>query len=411
MNLFGISTIRGLVIFASCSLLVSCDNNTDTKFSMSSETGGVKATIKTPWDTVRSRIPLEQLNVAVTFDDRDPIYLDRYGDQWEGSFPFVEPNKPMQLGVTWFSSTMHFATMTREIVFDPSNPVATFSSIDYQHIDSDRDGVTNIIEVGANSDPFDGTVWPDIADAHNNGGLMGSTGGKESIAFIPAAVEQNEDSGSMKFLVVRNGTATIPINVEYETVNRTASEGLDYTSTRGQLSWPVGSHEEHTIEVLVHSDDSVEADEYFLLKFKNTDNPDDTTVFADADFAIGIIQNAGGTVVTQPNDTERLAGWYDASTDAYGVSVNARVRIMPDGTYSVYRILEDCYVESSHSVKRVQSIFYIWETSRFVLDGGYYGASVYQGNLRFSVPGESRQFTWEKIGDLGVSTPIDGTAC
>lgn len=268
-----------------------------------------------------------------------------------------------------------------------------------------------LVEVGANSDPFDGTVWPDIAAAHNNGGLMGSTGGKESIAFFPAVVSQNEDAGSMKFMVRRNGTATIPINVEYETVNRTAYGDLDYVPTRGQLSWPVGSHEEYTIEVLLQLDENVEADEYFLLKFKNADSPDDTTVFQDADFAIGIIKNTGGTIETQPSYTEELAGWYDASTNMYGVSVNARVRIMPDGTYDVYRMLEDCYVETSHSVKRVQSSLYNWETSRFVLDGGYYSAFIYQGNLLFSVRGEGRQFTWEKIGDLGDSTPIDGTAC
>ncbi len=57
------------------------------------------------------------------------------------------------------------------------------------------------------------------------------------------------DSGSLSFLVTRNGGSTGTVSVSYATSNGTATAGTDYTSTSGTLSWASGNTTSQTITV------------------------------------------------------------------------------------------------------------------------------------------------------------------
>lgn len=435
MDLNYLSVFRGLIMAMTFSQLVACSNESNSKLSLSNSPTGAKTLVNVPWNPeILIDSVAEQLKVAITFDDSDPINLTRSGDQFSGNFDYVEPNTPFKLGVTWYINNVHLATMTKEIVFDPSNPIATFYAEDYTLLDSDGDLVSNLVEVGANSDPFDGTVWPDIAETSFEGGLEGTTGEKESIGFSglysehAGAVnvnEANEDFGSMTFTIVRRGTTTLPINIEYETVNGTATDNLDFLYTTGSLNWPVGSNIDQTVEVELLTDASIEDEEYFFLKLRNKDNPEDTTIFENGSIAVGKIINSGGDVEFPTDNTSILSGWYDASTDRYGVSTNARVEIMPNGTYNAYRILKDCFIKSRHVIRGVRSAAFLkfWDSSLFVLDGGLYKVHQNEGALyfrrsrdafnTFGLPDtpEPLQIKWDRVGNLGEISPVEGPEC
>jgi len=411
---------NSVVLLIVCGLsLQSCDDQSSS-LSINQNQDGIQANLSIPNNLANTRLSPERLEVAVTLDDSAPVILERQGENWVGNFPFTSENTT-RLGVTWFSGNVHLATMTRQIDMSEDNPSETFFPNDYVYLDSDSDQVMNIDEVAANSDPFDETVWPDtitVANNNTNTGLLGTTGLREKIDIIQDIVEVDENSATVRFTLSRVGTATLPIRIRYRPSARTASQETDYNSSTGLLEWPVGSFDIQIAEIELQQDIHIEPDEYFVVSFTNEDDPENTNVFADRNSAIAIIKNSGGTYEVSANDTsrmERIEGWYDASSDKYGVNVNARVEIMPSGEYKVYRIVGDCYQVSSHSIETLQSA-YIFEPALFVVDGGYYRVFNINAELEFNRLSDhtydgTNDMTWPRIGELGDQLLVDGEPC
>jgi len=408
---------NSVVLLIACGLsLQSCDNQTSS-LSINQNQNGIQATISVPNNLANTRLSLERLEVAVTLDDSAPVVLERQGENWVGNFPFTAQDTT-KLGVTWFSGDVHLATMTRQIDMSEDNQSETFFPSDYVYLDSDSDQVMNIDEVAANSDPFDETMWPDtstVANNNTNAGLAGTSGVAEWINIGKTIVDVDESSESVSFSLYRSGTATLPIRIRYRPSARTASQETDYDSSTGLLEWPVGSFDSQTFEINLQQDVHIEKDEYFVVNFTNEDDPENTNVFRDRNTAIAIIKNNGGTFEVAENDTSNIEGWYDASSDKYGVSVNARVEITSTGTYNVYRITGDCYTVSSHTIESLQNA-YFFEPALFVLGGGYYRAFTSNGLLQFSRLSDHNydgtyDVTWPRIGELGGQLLVDGQPC
>jgi len=404
MNTNTISLAKRLITITISSCLFACNAENNSEFSLSTDANSSKAIVNVPWASGTSRsLPIEQLQVAVTFDDSDPIYLARNNGKFIGEFPPLSQDKPIKLGITWFTQNVHLAALTKDIVLDPNNPTVSFFSEDYQLLDSDGDLIPNILEIETNTDPFDGTDWPDIPNINNQSGLIGTTGEKETVRFgqFPHFLIQEETSGSMKFVFGRAGTTTLPITIEYETLFGTA-DNLDFVETSGTLNWPAGSDELQSVEVELRPDNNIEDEEYFRLKLKDPVNADNR-VFEQSNMVVGKIINVGGDGEWPTNNSSLFAGWYDASTDRYGVSINARVEILLDGTYNAYQLLQDCYIKSTHDIMGVRSAgtTKIAETSLFILDSGIYRLLIDNGILRFTRSDNSEQFQWNRIGELG----------
>ncbi len=408
--------IKLVALLILCGLQLSCDNQSS-QFSINQNQDGLQANISIPSDLAKARISPERLGVAITLDNSDPVILERQGENWTGNFP-LRPDATTKLGVTWFSGNVHVATMTRQIEMSESNTNETFLPTDYIYLDSDSDQIMNIDEVAANSDPFDETVWPNtstVASINSNTGLLGTTGLREWINVSNPIVEIDENAPSVSFTLYRSGTATLPIRIRYRPESRTASNATDYDSSTGLLEWPVGSFDQQSFEIALQQDVHIEKDEYFVVNLTNEDDPDNTDVFRNRNVIIVIIKNNGGTFEVLENDTSNIEGWYDASTDKYGVSVDARVEITPFGQYNVYQIVGDCYELSSHSIETLQGT-YFFDPALFVVGGGHYRAFTNNGELKFSRISDHNydgtfDMTWPRIGELGDQLLVDGEPC
>ena len=87
-------------------------------------------------------------------------------------------------------------------------------------------------------------------------------------------VTVNETSGSAIFTVTHTGgNAAGPFNINYETVNGTASSGSDYTFTSGTLNFTGLSGVTGIISVPIIDDGIPELDENFTIIFTGTSNP------------------------------------------------------------------------------------------------------------------------------------------
>ena len=79
------------------------------------------------------------------------------------------------------------------------------------------------------------------------------TVGPSSVAFSTSSVDTAENSGSISLTVIRAGDLSLPAQVDYATVDGTASDRSDYTAAFGTLHYEPGETS-RTIEVFITND-------------------------------------------------------------------------------------------------------------------------------------------------------------
>ncbi|MCZ4222600.1 Calx-beta domain-containing protein [Pedobacter rhodius] len=196
-------------------------------------------------------------------------------------------------------------------------------------------GATQTISIGVTDDnvressenfkvTLSGTTAPvTIAQAEGIGTITDNDVATVSISATPASV--NEGAGTATFTVTLNGAVQDAFDVDYATVNGTASDGNDFTAKTGTLTFPAGSVNgaTQTFTISIINDNLVEPSENFSGTISNvtgglvtiatataavtiTDN--DTSV---ASIAAGINGNENGPVngtftvtLTNPSATD-----------------------------------------------------------------------------------------------------------
>src|SRR5579862_9036336 len=86
------------------------------------------------------------------------------------------------------------------------------------------------------------------------------TGATGTVALSSASYSVAQSAGSLSVTVLRSGTATSAVSVDYSTNDGTAVAGTDYASTSGTLNWAENDSTPKTISVPIsnaaaHSDD------------------------------------------------------------------------------------------------------------------------------------------------------------
>jgi choice-of-anchor B domain-containing protein len=89
------------------------------------------------------------------------------------------------------------------------------------------------------------------------------------LGFAVSAVQAAEDGTNAEVTVRRSGGIMGAVTVEYATSGLTATEGTDYTSTVGALSWNDGDMGDRVITVPLTDDNTQEADETFQVELAN----------------------------------------------------------------------------------------------------------------------------------------------
>jgi len=109
-----------------------------------------------------------------------------------------------------------------------------------------------------------------------------------------------ESVGSVTITVSRNGTTGAPANVDYTTVDGTASSRMDYITAAGTLTIPAGQSSA-SVTVLIQNDAFQEGSETFSFNIFNSDNGDVTD--ATRSVTITITDDDAATATTNPIDT------------------------------------------------------------------------------------------------------------
>jgi photosystem II stability/assembly factor-like uncharacterized protein len=97
------------------------------------------------------------------------------------------------------------------------------------------------------------------------------TVGPSSIGFGTSSVGTPENSGSVTLTVIRTGDLSLPAQVNYATVDGSASDRSDYTVALGTLRYEPGETS-HTIEVFITNDVLSEPIETFSVSLSNPVN-------------------------------------------------------------------------------------------------------------------------------------------
>lgn len=93
-----------------------------------------------------------------------------------------------------------------------------------------------------------------------------------AITVSTIKVDMVEGRGGLTFGIALSGPMAIDTQVEYATVAKTATQGVDYTHTAGTATFPRGERFAY-VRVLVTDDALIEPDEYFDLVLSNPTAP------------------------------------------------------------------------------------------------------------------------------------------
>ena len=92
-----------------------------------------------------------------------------------------------------------------------------------------------------------------------------------SITNNPSITEGDNGTKELKFTVRLSGASASVVQVQYITIDSTATAGTDYGSTNGTLTFAPGQLSD-TIRVLINGDAETEPDEYLLVQLSNAVN-------------------------------------------------------------------------------------------------------------------------------------------
>jgi len=130
---------------------------------------------------------------------------------------------------------------------DPLNPSDAAGDID-------GDGVTNVQEYQAGTDPTDINSAPSV------------------LGFSLAAYTVNETDGTIAIPVTRTGSSTGIASVTCQTSDGTAESGTDYASANTTLNWTDGDSTTQYCHVTLLADQVAEQDQAFTVTLTNTSN-------------------------------------------------------------------------------------------------------------------------------------------
>ena len=92
----------------------------------------------------------------------------------------------------------------------------------------------------------------------------------------PSSIEGDNGTKELKFVVRLNAASASVVQVQYTTLDSTATSGVDYVSNSGMLTFAPGQLTD-TIRVLINGDAEAEPDEYVLVQLTNAVNAIITT--------------------------------------------------------------------------------------------------------------------------------------
>ncbi len=125
-----------------------------------------------------------------------------------------------------------------------------------------------------------------------------------SFGFLGPSASTPEQDGLLTFSIERNGSRKEAASVDYSTSDGSATDGSDFASTSGTLTWAAGDAEAKTIEIPINDDTLDEPDETFTVSL---DNPTD---------GFGLTANSAVTVTIVDNDS--TSGGGDGDGDGGG---------------------------------------------------------------------------------------------
>lgn len=137
-----------------------------------------------------------------------------------------------------------------------------------------------------------------------------------------------EDVGLVNITVLRKGGSTGSLNVEYATIEGTATAGQDYTTTSGTLTFN-GGETSKSFQIPITDDAVTEPDETFTVALRNASNlealgtPNTLVVTIQDHSALPVISQGSATVVEGNTGTTTEALFTFTLSAATGRSVSA----------------------------------------------------------------------------------------
>ncbi len=89
------------------------------------------------------------------------------------------------------------------------------------------------------------------------------------LGFAAAAAGYSESAGTVNIAVQRTGALSGAVSVDYQAVNGTAINGVDFIVIDGVLNWPDGDGSDRFIAVQIIDDDLPEGPESWQLQLSN----------------------------------------------------------------------------------------------------------------------------------------------
>lgn len=138
-----------------------------------------------------------------------------------------------------------------------------------------------------------------IVQSSLTGSCSGGSGGSNGkISFTQATVDVNEDAGTVKLTLKREGGTDETVRVQYSTLQlgtgaSFATEGQDYSVSQGEVSWAATDRANKEVSIPILSDSALESKEQFAVQLKvlegHIDSPAATNVFIVDDDTAGTV--------------------------------------------------------------------------------------------------------------------------
>jgi urease beta subunit len=206
---------------------------------------------------------------------------------------------------------------------------------DFKIVATDSDGATKEQEV----DPADTYSMP-------------------TISFGDMVVD--EDAGTITYIVTLSESPdeAHPIELDYQTIDGSATAGEDYTQTSGTLSWDSSSNLTQTITIDITDDMDLESDESFHMEFSSAVN---ATLPGGVDVATADI-----TIKDSEDETLILTGGGRTKDEGEGFGYDLELSTPQDGLRDdlTLKVSLDDLLSNSANVNDIEQSFY-----RYELDG------------------------------------------